>query len=46
MQDQIGVKLLIIPRLKLSHLDKHKFRHKFKYFVSPMPNCGTEIEKK
>ena len=45
-QDQIGVKLLIILRLKLSHLDKYKFRHEFKYFISPMCNCGTEIEKK
>ena len=44
IHDHISVKLLARLRLKLSDLHEHKFRHKFKYCVSPMFKCGTEIE--
>ena len=44
IHDQIGVNLLKRLQLKFSHLGKHKFCHKFKDCVSPMCNCGTEIE--
>ena len=44
IHDQTGVKLLRRPQLKFSHLNNHKSCHKFKDFVSPMCNCGTEIE--
>ena len=39
--DQVRVKLLARLRLKFSHLNEHKLRHKFKDFVSPMRNCGA-----
>ena len=31
-------------QLKFSHLSKDKFRHKFKYCVSPLGNRGTGIK--
>ena len=39
--DQVRVKLLARLRLKFSHLNEHKLRHKSKDFVSPMRNCGA-----
>ena len=44
IHDQIGVKLLTRLRLKFSHLNNLKFRHKFNDCLGPMCNCGTEIE--
>ena len=41
---QIVAKLVTRLRLKLSHLSKFKFCHKFKDCLRPMCNCGTEIE--
>ena len=44
IHDQIGVKLLTRLRLKFSHLNNLKFRHKLNDCLGPMCNCGTEIE--
>ena len=44
IHDQIGAKLLTWVRLKFSHLNEHKFRHKFRDSVSPIYNGGAEIE--
>ena len=44
IHDPQGVKLLCWLRLNFSHLNKHKFRHNFKECVSPMCDCGLEIE--
>ena len=40
----VGVKLLTRLWLQFSHLNEHKFRHSSKDCVSPMCNCGAEIE--
>ena len=37
------VKLFSRRRLDFSHLNEHKFRHKFKECMSPMCACGLEI---
>ena len=39
-----GLKLLTRMRLGLSHLADHKFRHNFQDCLSPICNCGQEIE--
>ena len=44
IHDPVGVKLLTRLRLQFSHLNEHKFRHNFKDSVSPMCDCGAEIE--
>ena len=44
IHDPVGVKLLIIPWLKLSHLNEHKFHHNFKDCASPMCNWDAETE--
>ena len=44
IHDPAGVKLLSRLRLKFSHLNEHKFRHNFKDALSPMCDCGSEIE--
>ena len=44
IHDQIDIKLLSRLQLKFSHLSKYKFCHKFKDCVSPMCNCGIEME--
>ena len=45
IHDPVGVKLLAMLRLQLSHVNEHKFRHNFKDSVSPMCHCGTETGK-
>ena len=42
--DPVDVKLLTRLRLKLSHLNEHKYRHNFKDYVSPMCDCAAETE--
>ena len=44
IRDQVVAKLVAKLLLKFSHLNEDKFRHKFKDCVSPMRNCGVEIE--
>ena len=39
-----GVKLLSRIRLKLSHLNEHKFRHNFKDVLNPLCDYGSETE--
>ena len=39
-----GVKLLSRLKHNFSHLNEHKFRHKFKKCVSPMCACGLKLE--
>ena len=39
-----GVKLLSRLRLKLSHLNEHKFRHNFKDVLTPLCDYGSETE--
>ena len=36
-----GLKLLTRPRLGLSHLREHKFRHNFNDTINPFCMCGT-----
>ena len=42
--DPLGVKLLTRLRLKITHLNEHKFRHGFNDTVDPFCECGNEIE--
>ena len=42
ISDNEGVKLL--TRLRLRHLNKHKFLHGFMDTVNPMCSCNTEEE--
>ena len=44
VSDNEGVKLLTRLRLGLSHLNKHKFLHRFTDTVNPMCSCNTEVE--
>ena len=44
IHDPQTVKLLSRLRLNFSHLNKHKFRHNFTEYVSPMCGCGLEID--
>ena len=39
-----GVKLLSRLRLKLSHLNEHKYRHNFKDVLTPLCDYGSETE--
>ena len=43
IHEPLIVKLFSRLRLDFSHLNEHKFRHKFKECVSPMCACGLEI---
>ena len=43
-QNPIGVKLLTIVRLGLSHLREHKFKHSFQDTFNPLCSCGKEVE--
>ena len=40
----IGVTLLTRPRLGLSRLRKHKFKHSFQDTLNPLCSCGKEVE--
>ena len=40
----IGVQLLTRLRLCLSHLHKHKFKHRFQDSVNPICSCGNDIK--
>ena len=40
----IGLKLLSRLRLRLSHLNEHKFNHTFKDFANPLCSCSLEVE--
>ena len=42
--DPICLKLLTCPRLVLSHLNKHKFRHNFQDCLNRLCSCSLEIE--
>ena len=44
IHDPAGAKLLSRLRLNFSHLNEHKFRHKFKDALSPICDCGSETE--
>ena len=44
IHDPLGAKMLTRLRLQFSHLNKHKFRHNFKDYVSPMCDFGAETE--
>ena len=44
IHNPVGVKLLTRLRLGLSHLHDHKFRYNFQDCLSPVCNCGTDIE--
>ena len=44
IHNPVGVKLLTLLRLQLSHLNQHKFRHGFEDAISPICLCITEIE--
>ena len=44
IHNPVGVNLLTIFRLQLSHLNEHKFRRGFEDTSSPMCSCNTEIE--
>ena len=39
-----GIKLLTRPRLGLSHLREHKFKHGFLDSLNPICTCGQNIE--
>ena len=41
--DSIGLKLLTRLRLGLSHLNEHKFRHKFQDCLNPFCFCSLEV---
>ena len=40
----IGTKLITRLRLGLSHLQDHKFKHKFLDCLNPITSCGNNIE--
>ena len=42
--DPVGLKLLTRIRLRLSHLNEHKFRHNFPNHLNPLCSCSLEIE--
>ena len=42
--DHSGLKLLTRVRLKLSHLNEHKFRHNFRDTLNPLCSCSLEPE--
>ena len=44
ISDNEGVKVLTRLRLGLSHLNEHKFLHRFTDVVNPMCSCNTEEE--
>ena len=44
IRNPLGLCLLTRLRLGLSHLNEHKFDHKFKSCVNPLCNCSLEIE--
>ena len=44
IHDEIGVKLLTRLQIKFSHINEHKFCHKFRDRVRSICNCGAEIE--
>ena len=39
-----AIKFITRPRLPLSHLRKHKFKHSFQDLLNPISNCGFDIE--
>ena len=39
-----GLKFLSRLRLRLSHLNKHRFRHNFKDCINPQCSCSLEVE--
>ena len=39
-----GVKLLTRLKLGLSHLRKHKFKHRFQDALNPVRSCGNDID--
>ena len=42
--DPKGLTFLTRLRLGLSHLNEHRFRHNFQYFLNPLCSCSLEIE--
>ena len=40
----IGIKYITRIRLGLSHLREHKFKHSFQDSISPICNCGNDVE--
>ena len=40
----IGIKLITMLRLRLSHLRDHKFKHNFLDCLNPICCCGQDIE--
>ena len=44
VRDRLGLKLLTLLRLGLSHLREHKFSHNFKDTINPLCPCSLETE--
>ena len=44
VSDHSGLKLLTRLRLRLSHLNEHKFRHNFRDTLNPLCTCNLEPE--
>ena len=46
VSDYVGLKLLTLLRLNLSHLYEHKFRHNFQDTVNPLCSCSLESKSR
>ena len=44
IHNSVDLCLLTRLRLRLSHLNEHKFKHNFKNSVNPLCTCSLEIE--
>ena len=44
IHDPLGIRLLTRLRLRLSHLNKHRFDHNFDNCINPLCTCTLEIE--
>ena len=44
IHNSVDLRLLTRLRLRLSHLNEHKFKHNFKNSVNPLCTCSLEIE--
>ena len=44
IHNPVGLRLLTRLRLRLNHLNEHKFNHNFKSCVNPLCTCSLEIE--
>ena len=44
VSDLSGLKLLTRLRLRMSHLNEHKFHHNFREILNPLCSCGSETE--